>query len=80
MQECAKLLLAAGTDVNAQFLTNPGISLDYSINKATGVYHTLSGALFPLNRKVLTLSLDMCGEFPTLARSKNVEYIVMFFQ
>ena len=39
MQECAKLLLDAGTDVNAQFLTNPGISLDYSINKATGVYH-----------------------------------------
>jgi hypothetical protein len=38
MQECAKLLLDAGTDVNAQFLTNPGISLDYSINKATGVY------------------------------------------
>jgi ankyrin repeat protein len=37
-KECAKLLLDAGTDVNAQFLTNPGISLDYSINKATGVY------------------------------------------
>lgn len=37
-QECAKLLLDAGTDVNAQFITNPGISLDYSINKATGGY------------------------------------------
>jgi len=37
-KECAKLLLDAGTDVNAQFTTNPGISLDYSINKATGVY------------------------------------------
>lgn len=41
MQECAKLLLDAGTDVNAQFQTNPGISLDYSINKATGVYQTV---------------------------------------
>lgn len=32
------MLLDAGTDVNAQFITNPGISLDYSINKSTGVY------------------------------------------
>lgn len=37
-KECARLLLDAGADVNAQYLTNPGIALDYSINKATGVY------------------------------------------